>query len=81
MRLIDEIITNSSYLDAASIDMVDCVGLSEEALTAISAEVREELDNTRISYRDIEDALTLRFFIMPTLSGVDYKFYKELRMD
>lgn len=81
MRLIDEIITNSSYLDAASIDMVDCVGLSEEALSTISGEVKEELDSVRVTYRDIEDALTLRFFIMPTLSGVDYKFYKELRMD
>lgn len=81
MRLIDEIITNSSYHDSRSVDIVDCVGVSEDALEMLVKEVAEEFDKLRVSYADVEDALTLKFFLMPGLFGVDYKFFKELRFD
>ena len=78
IRLVDEIITNSSYLDSANVELVEYVGISPDALTQISKEVGNELDKQRVSNDDIESALTLKYLLMPNLRGIDYKFFREI---
>ena len=78
IRLIDEILTNSSYLDIANIEPIEYVGISPDALNQITKEIGEELDKPRVSSNDIESALTLKYLLIPNLHGVDYRFFKEV---
>lgn len=78
IRLVDEIVANSSYLDQANIDPIEYVGISPSALHKITAEISEELDKQKVSTDDIEASLTLKYLLMPNLRGIDYKFFKEV---
>ncbi|MCA9748982.1 MAG: hypothetical protein KC414_07740 [Romboutsia sp.] len=68
----------SSYIESESVDEIEYVGLSYDAFISVKKEVEEEIDATP-SERDINNALTLRYFILPNLRGVQYKFFKEVR--
>ncbi len=76
--LIDEIIMQSSYIEAGSVDEIEYVGLSYDAFLKVKKEVEEEIDATP-SERDIDDALTLKHYILPGLRGIQYKFFKEIK--
>ena len=76
--LIEEIILQSSYIESGSVDQIEYVGLSYDAFISVTSEVEEEIDATP-SERDINNALTLKYFILPGLRGIQYKFFKEIK--
>jgi len=78
IRLIDEIVTNSSYLDSTNVEPVEYVGISSDALSQITKEIGQELDKQRVNNDDIESSLTLKYLLMPNLRGIDYKFFREI---
>jgi hypothetical protein len=80
MRLIDEIITQSAYLDYDSNSPIEYVALSMDAYLQISREIFEETDKEEIGDNDIEDFLTMKFVLMPTLISIDYRFLKEIKL-
>lgn len=79
LRLVDEIVQNSSYIDSRNVDYIDCVGLSEDAYAKIVKEIKKELNQEFISHDDIEQALTLKFNLIPNSYGIEYEFYKIIR--
>jgi hypothetical protein len=79
MRLLDEILTQSSYLDLGSIDPIEYVAVSDETIRTLTAEIMEEKNVDSASIEDIEATLTLKILIMPTLFGIDYRFFKEVK--
>lgn len=77
-RLVDEVVLASSYIDAGNVDPVDFVGLSHEAYFMIKQELKDEgFDVSEDS--SIDDALTIKHFIIPSLTGINYKFFIERR--
>lgn len=77
-RLVDEVVLTSSYIDAGNVDSVEFVGLSYAAYSRIKEELREEgLDVDKDGA--IDDALTIKHFIIPSLIGISYKFFIERR--
>lgn len=79
MRLLDEILTQSSYLDLGSIDPIEYVAVSDDTIKALTAEIMEEKNISAVSIEDIELTLTMKILIMPTLFGIDYRFFKEVK--
>lgn len=77
-RLVDEIVLTSSYIDAGNVEPVEFVGLSYAAYSRIKEELKEEgFDVSEDSA--IDDALTIKHFIIPSLIGISYKFFIERR--
>ena len=76
--LVEEIILQSSYIEAGSVDEIEYVGLSYDAFLMIKQEVEQDLDKAPTG-KDIDDALTIKHFIMPGLRGIQYKFLKEVQ--
>ncbi len=79
MRLLDEILTQSSYLDLGSADPIEYVAVSDDTIKALTAEITEEKNINIVSVEDIEAALTMKILIMPTLFGINYRFFKEVK--
>ena len=75
--LIDEIIGQSAYIEAGSVDVIEYVGLSYDAFLSVKKEVEEDLDKVPKGW-DIDEALTIKHFIIPGLTGIQYKFFKEI---
>lgn len=77
IKLIDEIILQSSYIDSGNVEPIEYVALSYDAFLSIKEELEEELDET-VKAHHIDDALTIKHFIIPGLRGVQYKFFREV---
>jgi hypothetical protein len=75
--LVEEIIGQSAYIEAGSVDEIEYVGLSYDAFIQVKKEVEDELDMVPKGH-DIDNALTLRHFILPNLRGVSYEFFKRV---
>lgn len=80
MRLIDEIITQTAYLDFESSDPIEYVALSMEAHNQIVKEVAEEIDKQYIDDDDLERCLSMKYVLMPSLNSIDYRFLKEVKL-
>jgi len=80
MRLVDEIVNNSAYLDFG-IDQIEYVALSYEALEMIKLEVLDELGEEVIPIDEIDKALAMKHLVMPSLRGIDYRFLKEIKFE
>ncbi len=80
MRLVDEIVNNSAYLDFG-IDQIEYVALSYEALEMIKLEVLDELGEEVISIDEIDKALAMKHLVMPSMRGIDYRFLKEIKFE
>jgi|SanBayMetagenome_1026888.scaffolds.fasta_scaffold51497_2 hypothetical protein len=80
MRLVDEIVNNSAYLDFG-MDQIEYVALSYESLEVIKKEVFEELQKEYLSAEDIDDALAMKHLVMPSMKGIDYRFLKEIKFE
>ncbi len=78
LRLVDEIIQNSSYIESKSVDYIEYVALSSDAYLKIVQEIRDETGEQKVTQEDIDDALTIKTIVLPRLIGIDYKFFKEL---
>ena len=75
--LVEEIIGQSAYIEAGSVDQIEYVGLSYDAFLQVKKEEEEELDKVPKGY-DIDNALTLKHFILPELRGINYQFFKRI---
>lgn len=80
MRLIDEIITHTAYLDFGSSNPIEYVALSMEAYNQIIKEVAEEIDKQCIDDDDLERCLSMKYVLMPSLRSIDYRFLKEVKL-
>lgn len=80
MRLIDEIVNSSAYLDFGK-DQIEYVALSYEAFNIVKKEVSEELDTGNLSMEDIDKALAMKHLLMPSMYGIDYRFLKEIKFE
>jgi len=80
MRLIDEIITQTAYLDFDNQNPIEFVALSMEAYNQIIKEVSEEIDKQYIDDDDLEKCLTMKYVLMPSLISIDYRFLKEIKL-
>lgn len=67
MGLLEEIIFKSSEEDTRRVQQVDAVGLSWMAIQKL-------VEETGASEQDLEDYLTLPYYIIPNVNEVFYKF-------
>lgn len=79
MRLVDEIVSNSAYLDFGLESQIEYVAVSYDALNVIKKELAEELNKDLVSVDDIDKSLAMRHVIMPSMIGVDYRFFREIK--
>jgi hypothetical protein len=79
MRLIDEILTQSAYLDLSNSDPIEFVAISNETLSVLTEEISYDLNIDDVSLHDIEKMLTLKVLIIPSFLGIDYRFFKEVK--
>ena len=78
MRLVDEIVNNSAYLDFG-LEQIEYVALSYDSLELIKNEVAKEIKKDFPTPEDIDNALAMKHVIYPSLIGIDYKFFKEIK--
>jgi len=82
MRLIDEIVTQASYLETGDLEngtSIDFVALTYRALSKILAEV--ELEYGESTEAAISKALSMNYVLIPgkgTREEIDYFFGKKL---
>lgn len=79
MRLIDEILTQCSYIDLANSDPIDYVGLSVDCYNKVLDEASLELRKKDITSDDLNKLMSVKFVIIPELFSINYIFLKEVR--
>lgn len=79
MRLIDEILTQCSYIDLANSNPIDYVGLSIDCYNKILDEASSELNKKEITSDDLNSLLSVKFVIIPELFSINYIFLKEIK--
>lgn len=79
MRLLDEILTQSAYLDLSNSDPIEYVAISNETLSVLTEEISFEINAEDVSLQDVEKMLTLKILIIPNFLGIDYRFFKEVK--